>query len=85
MKSYIKEELGFDMLFPLDLKKNEFLAIGNIGRTYNKLHTIYLIRFDSDIYKNMRPNVIYESVELSFSKKSDAIEVTNYLQRKKIF
>jgi hypothetical protein len=85
MKSYIKNELGFDMLFPLDLKKNEFLAIGKLGRTYNKLHSIYLVRFDSDVYKNMRPNVTYESVELSFSKKSEAIEVSNYLQRKKLF
>lgn len=82
MRNYIRNELGFDLLFPLDLTKNEYLAIGVIGRTYNNKHTIYKVRFDSNIYRNLRPKVTYESVELSLSLKREALEVLNYIKDK---
>lgn len=81
MRNYLKDELGFDIYQPIDLKENKFLVIGNKGRTYSNLYTIYIVKFDSDIYKNIYPKLIYESVQLSLSKKEETRIVFDYLYK----
>lgn len=79
MRNYFKDVLGIDYYQPIDIKENKFLVIGNKGRCYPNEHTIYIMKFDSDIYKNIYPKIKSESVELSFKTKKDTMGVFNYL------
>lgn len=81
MRNYLKDQLGFDVYQPLDLKENKYLTIGIKGRTYQNKYSIYIVKFDSNIYKNIYPNILYESHEISLSKKEDTRIVFDYLYK----
>lgn len=84
MKNYIKDELGFETLLPINPKDNEFIAITVKGRCYENQYSVFKVKFDSNIYKNMFPKVLNESHEISFSKKGDALKTGTYIQSKKL-
>jgi hypothetical protein len=85
MKNYLKDELGILHYLPIDLKENKFIIVTNKGVVYPNKYTIQIVKFDTDIYRNMYPKLVYQSTEISFSGKSDSINTANYIQRKKLF